>query len=154
MARRLIATLLILSVVAGCARVSNSRLNPFNWFGRSQAVTAVPVTPDETGDPRPLIDQITTLEVERTPGGAIVRATGLPPTQGHWDGELLLVGDEDPVDGVLQYQFRIMPPPAPTRVSTPRSREVVVGLYLTRQALENVREIRVSAARNARAVRR
>jgi hypothetical protein len=153
MAGRLITAALILSVAAGCGRVADSRLNPFNWFGRSEPVAVAPA-PERGADPRPLVDQVIALSIDRNPGGAIIRATGLPPQQGFWDGELVALNDGEPVDGVLEYRFHIKPPAAPTRVSTQASREVIVGQYLSRIALENVREIRVTGARSARAVRR
>ncbi len=151
MTGKLLITLVVLATLAGCATVSESRFNPFNWFGRSERVRTVAVDPG-TGVPQfNLVAQITQLRVEKAPGGAIVRATGLPPRQGYWDGELVLLGAED---GVLSYQFAIKPPPGQTRVSTPQSREVVIGMFLSNQNLEGVRQIRVSAAQNALAVRR
>ncbi|MGR3756970.1 MAG: hypothetical protein ACU0AT_07065 [Tranquillimonas sp.] len=155
MSRRAIAAVLVLGLAAGCARVAESRFNPFNWFGGSTEVATL--TPPEgyaaaPVDRRPLMDQIAALSVDRTPGGAIVRATGLPPSQGWWDGELVAAGE--PEAGILTLQFRAVPPARPSRVSTPRSREVVVGLFLSDRELEGLREIRVNAARNARSARR
>lgn len=157
MTRTLIATVLILGTLAGCGRVAESRLNPFTWFGGSESS---PTLAPEGGygdakqDFRRMVDQISALNIEQTPGGAIIRARGLPVEQGYYDGELVSVSDDKPVDGVLEYQFRIRPPLAPTRVSTEQSREVVVGLFLSNQALNGVREIRVVTQRNTRAVRR
>jgi hypothetical protein len=157
MTRTLIATVLILGTLAGCGRVAESRLNPFNWFGGSESS---PTLAPEGGyatieqDRRRMVDQVSALAIERTPGGAILRAIGLPVEQGYYDGELVSVSDGKPVEGVLEYQFRIRPPVAPTRVSTVPSREVVVGLFLSNQDLDGVREIRVVGQRNTRAVRR
>lgn len=153
MTARLIVWMTVLGLLAGCASIAESRLNPFNWFGRSQEVAAAdPLAVPE--DPRPLIDQVTELVVERTPSGAIVRARGLPPTQGYWDGTLVADNRGEPVDGVLTYRFRVIPPADPARVSTVQSREVVVGQFVSQQALAGVRQIQVVAARNSRAVRR
>ena len=85
MARAVIAAVLVLSTAVGCARVSDSRLNPFNWFGGSTESTGL--APDGgfaeiAPDRRNLVDQVTQLRVERTPGGAVIRATGLPPRAG------------------------------------------------------------------------
>lgn len=157
MARALIATVLILGMAAGCARIADSRVNPFNWFSRS---TSAPTLAPAEGydafarDSRPLVDQVTDLVIERTPGGAVIRATGLPPRQGHYNGDLVSLSDGEPVNGVLEYQFRLIPPPGATRVSTVASREVVVGLFVSDQSLEGVREIRVVAQENSRAARR
>ena len=113
--------LLILALVlAGCGRMRESRLNPFNWFGRSQETTVVatdPIVPGRPGDPRILVAQVTEMEVARHPGGAIVRATGLPPTQGWWDAALVAENNGEPVDGVLTYRFVVDQPLKQTRVS-------------------------------------
>ncbi|RVT87427.1 hypothetical protein DXV76_01815 [Rhodobacteraceae bacterium CCMM004] len=141
-------------MLAGCAAVSESRLNPFNWFGQSREVEAIAITPDSLIDGRPLLDQVVSLRVDATPGGAVVHAVGLPPQQGWFDGELIASNRGRAVDGVLEYRFYARPPFRPTRLSTQRSREIVVAVALSNQALRGVREIRVVAARNARAVRR
>lgn len=139
-------------VLSGCARVSESRLNPFNWFGsdsEEQTVAAV----EERADPRPLVADVTSLAVERTPTGAIIRATGLPPQQG-WYGAALVPDTDGPVDGVLSYRFRAVPPFTPTRVSTVRSRELSVAVSISQITLAETRVIRVIGARNVRTVRR
>ncbi len=154
MIRRLIVAISLLGMLSGCAGIAESRFNPFNWFAGGEEVETLVPLDARPADPRPLVDQVTELVIERAPGGAIVRARGLPPTQGHYDGALVRETRDGPRDGVLTYQFRIVPPPEPQRVSTPRSREVVVGLFLSDQTLQGVREIRVEAARNARSARR
>lgn len=149
MTGRIILALMVVGTLAGCARVAESRFNPLNWFGRSERAQVV--TADPNADPRPLVAQIITLRVEQAPGGAIIRATGLPPIQGYYNGALLPLGSED---GVLNYEFRASAPPTPTRVSTQQSREVVIGLFVSDQTLAGVRQITVSSASNALAVRR
>lgn len=156
MVRQAVGIVLICGLVTGCARVSESRLNPLNWFGRSTPAPTVSLP--GTGaiiDDRPLIETITALEIERTPGGAIIRAAGVAPVQGWYGAELTPENrDAEPVDGVVTFFFRALPPLDPTRVSTPASRELVVATYLTDAALEGVREIRVVAQTNARVARR
>lgn len=159
MTARFVGALVIVGMLAGCG-LGASRLNPFNWFSGSTSQPTGPSLIPEEGrvaavqDLRPLMDQVTELVIERNPGGAIIRARGLPPEQGFYDGELVSLSDGEPVDGVLEYQFRVRPPVRPTRVSTVQSREIVVGLFVSNQTLENVREIRVVAKRNTRATRR
>lgn len=149
--RALLATAL-LALLAGCGGIAS--LNPLGWFGRGERVeTLTPVEAAVVVDKRPVMDSVTSLRIEPLPGGAIIRAAGLPPTQGWWNGELV-PDTGGPVEGVLAFTFRAVPPPRPTRVSTAQSREVVVGLALSRQELDGVREIRVRAARNALASRR
>ena len=136
-------------LVAGCG----SRLNPLNLFRRPSR-EAEPLSSEIAMDAegRPLIDQITALSLEQTPSGAILRATGLPPTQGYFDGELIQVGEVE--NGQLEFEFRVRPPLEPRSVSTVQSREVIVGVALPGRLLAETRQIRVSAARNARSIGR
>jgi hypothetical protein len=153
--RAAILTLAMAVMLSGCG-FGQSRLNPFNWFGSGpEAETLDPVVLEERKDRRPLVAQVTALEVERTPGGAIIRATGLPPVQG-WYGAELVNEDRDgqPIDGVLTYSFRAIPPPEPTRVSTVQSRELTVAVFVSDITLAATREIRVTGALNSRAARR
>lgn len=138
--------------LAGCARISQSRFNPFNWFGRDRRVEEeVQAIAQVDADPRLLVDQVISIEVEQAPGGGILYATGLTPRQGYWDAELLLAPS---ADDLIVYQFRVFPPTEVTRVSTQASREVTAAVFLTDQTLIGVREIRVLGARASRAVSR
>ncbi len=149
--RILIVTMVLAASLSGCSRVAESRLNPFNWFGQSEPEPAAVVVVRER---RPLVAQITELAVERTPGGAIVRATGLPPTQGWFAAELIRETPDDAPADMLVYSFRAVPPRDAERVSTVQSRELTVAVYLTDLDLGGVRVIRVTGAQNARSVRR
>ncbi len=147
-----IALALVLTLVSGCATVRESRLNPVNWFG-SDEETIEPI--EEEGERRPLVSVITGLVIERTPGGAIVRATALPGSQGWFAPELVpTTSDGDPVEGVLSYAFRAVPPEVPTRQSTPQSRELSAAVFIPNLVLERVRSIRVTGAQNSRIARR
>lgn len=150
--------LLLLGLTAAVGACSNARENAglrlLGVFGRDEE-KKVQTNPDGTlVDPRPLIDQVLSVRVERNQGGVIVHAMGLPPTQGYYDAELVVQNGGIPVKGVLSFEFRAAPPPQPAAVSTQRSREVLVGLYLTNQQLDGVRRIEVIAARNRRTVSR
>lgn len=157
MPSRLIAAVLITAFLAGCATVRDSAINPFNWFGQSEETEAglSPVQVIEVVDPRPLIDQVTSLRVERVQGGAIVHAVGLAERQGAWEADLVAENrglvDEN---GQLVLQFKAFPAPRSTRQGTQASREVVAGTFLTDQTLAPVRQITVRGARNARTTRR
>jgi hypothetical protein len=155
-------------LLSGCSGGwSESRLNPMTWFGRSDTPESlVPVEQQLFVDPRPLVPQVTDVTVDPTPGGVILRATGIPPTQGYWDGELVVENaSAAPVNGVLSFQFRILPPPTqiqtgsragapiPATVGTATSREVVVAKFISRQDLAGVTSLRVVAERNERSVR-
>jgi hypothetical protein len=152
MKKQPIAALAALLLLAACGGFSQSNWNPFNWFGNSQEVeVAAQAQQGVPSDPRPLVDQVLSLAIEPYSGGAIVRATGLPPTQGFYDGELV---EESFEDGRLTYRFVLIPPPEPNRVSTQASREVTVGTSLSRLRLEEVREVVVRGQQNARSTRR
>ncbi|MCI5111527.1 MAG: hypothetical protein MRY75_13325 [Marivita sp.] len=164
-------TLLILATVTltGCATISESRLNPFNWFGRSEAdpaavanATVNPLIPQRRAsvflDNRPEvfagrpIAEVTELLVERRPGGAIIRATGEANRLGPFD--VRLIQDEAASDeGTLVYDLKALQQPGP-RNTNPRSRQVTVGLWITDQDLAGIRTITVRGAENARSVRR
>jgi hypothetical protein len=144
----LLVALSMVVLLGACA----SRLNPFNWFGRSAPVEQVLLTEGETVDPRALVDEVLSLTIEPFPGGAIVRAEGRTPTQGWWEAELVARPIEK--EGVLIYDFRLLPPIERTNVSTPQSRQIAVAVSLSDIKLEGIREVIVQGARNARAVRR
>ena len=144
----------VLSALAltGCG---DSGLNPFGWFGgqsEEDGETLSDFTITEVRDPRPRIATVTALTIDRTPGGAIIRATGLSPEQGWHSADLVPV--EDGAPAVLTFDFRAVQPEGPTRVSTVQSREIVVGYPISDIALQDVRTIRVVAASNIVAVRR
>ena len=141
----------ICSALAGCGGFADSGLNPANWFGNSEQRETI-VLPPERSDPRPLVDAVLTMTVEPIPGGAIVRATGQTPTQGWWAAELVpLPLDEN---GVLVYEFRLVPPITATSVNAPQSRQIEVAIYISDFKLDAVREIVVQGAGNARSARR
>lgn len=139
--------------LSACGGWRDSRLNPSNWFGKSREVVALEA-PTEDADlkGRSLVQSVLSMTVEPYQGGAIIRATGLPPTQGWWEAELVA----QPVDenGVLVLDFRVFPPVAPWPAGTQPSREIVVAIALSNIKLEPVREIVVRGETNARSSRR
>ena len=150
--RSAITLVLLVGLLSGCATVRESRFNPFNWFG-SDEESLSPI--DVENERRPLVAEVTSLVVERAPGGAIVRATALPTSQGWYEPALVSLDPYgDPVDGVLSYAFRAVPPKTPTRVSTPQSRELSAGVFISNFTLDRVRVIQVTGARNSRIARR
>jgi hypothetical protein len=153
--------------------VRDSRVNPFNWFGnsRSEPVAAQeantnPLIPTRgglfannrkerdiyVGQP---IDQVSGLVIERVPGGAIVRVTGITKSQGVHGIQLTPeTKDETPVDGILTYRLEGIQPTSAQPVGSVHTRTVVAARSLTNQDLQNVRTIRVIAAKNVRTSRR
>lgn len=151
-ARGLLVGLTLALALSACGRVAESRFNPFNWFGEAEAEEATPVVLEDE-DTRPRIAQVTSLRIEETPTGAIVRATGLPPTQG-WYGASLVRESDDPINGELVFVFRAEPPPGTQRISTVQSRELSVARAISAQDLANTRIIRVIGASNMLVSRR
>jgi hypothetical protein len=150
MTRPLLAALCVALLLGACGSGERKWYNPFGWFGGSQEVTTLGVTAAPQ-DIRPLVSQVLSMSVEQYPGGAIVRATGLPPTQGYWEAELL---EQTVEDGRLVYNFVLLPPAIPHPVSTQRSREVTVATSVSNLKLEGIREIVVVGKSNARSSRR
>lgn len=140
--------------VAGCSTVRESRLNPLNWFGSSQS------QPIEAGaTPQSVLDggrfpvaEVTQLHIEPTKGGAIIRAVGVPASQGWYRAELV---SQEGAEGELSYRFVLQPPPAEVqRVGTPLSREVTAATFVKSSVLDEIRTVTVTGERNARSTRR
>ena len=170
--RKTIPLLLVATLVlSACATIRDSRVNPFNWFGQSrseriaQPENTNPLIPrggglfsrrvkEDVYYGRPF-EQVTDLTVERVPGGAIVRATGLAARQGYYEVQLTPANAlEEPVDGVLTYRLEAVRPTKPTPVGTPPTREVIAARRVTDQQLRGVRQIRVEGQLNAQVARR
>lgn len=149
----MLRVILALAIVTGLA-ACGSRLNPVNWFGgdrETRVAAAETGTPVGDADERQLVAEVIDLSVEPVPQGAIVRATGLPPTQGFWEADLVEV---ERGEGAIVFEFRVFPPPRPTRAGTPQSREVVTGTALSNFDLQGIRTITVIGAQNRRSVSR
>jgi len=157
MLRTTLLSTAVLLTLSGCARISDSRLNPFNWFGNSTETTAVapadrrPLVPEGRRvaivDSRPMVQTITALSIDRAPSGAIVRATGVAPTQGYFNAELVEVGISN---GVLMLEFRSQAPTGYQAQGSARSREINAGYIIDTTTLAGIRSVRVQAATNAR----
>ncbi len=166
-------TILLLAATIGltaCGTVRDSRLNPFNWFGSSREAPVQtskkvenPLIPESSGGlfsrRRDLentytgvpVNVVRDLVIERVPGGAIVRATGVSQFQNVYDVRLTPVDeDEEPVDGVLEYRLEARIPAKPVSGGAEKLRTFVAARSLTDQELASVRQIRVVAQDNAR----
>lgn len=144
-------------VLGACGAVRDSSLNPANWFGRSTAEpTLMPADGWRTEiDNRALVVEVTELAVHPVSGGAMVRAVGLPPTQGWWDVELRPEGGEVRAEGgLLRLDFVASEPRQARPPGTPMSREVSAAVFVPQARLEDVRQITVTGQRNARTVSR
>lgn len=135
-------------------------LNVANWFGPKSDIEYVTLEPEEgwaateKQDYRGPVAQVTSLRLERASGGYIIRATGVPPTLGYWDAELVPENDENPVDGVMTYTFRVSPPPWREAQSTVPARTITVGHYVSDIALGGAGRITVVGASNSLTARR
>jgi hypothetical protein len=164
--RKTIPLILIAALVlTSCGRIRDSRLNPFNWFGRgeSQAIEGAadrnPLIPRrsllaaaEEQDLRQPIQQITLLTIEKNPAGAIIRAEGVSARQGAYELELRPVEDEEVPADTLRYAFVAYQPPL--AVGTEASRRVVAATDVSNQDLLNIRRIEVVGAANVMTARR
>ncbi|CUH83367.1 hypothetical protein [Thalassovita mediterranea] len=166
-----LSVLLISSVVlAGCGQ---SRLNPLNWFGSATTVEApdparpevnplIPersrITARDTTYKGLLVADIKSMKVERIPGGAVVRVTGVAAAQGSHDVRLEALNDGAPIDGVLVYELRAVTEEQRTRtpgkVGNERTRLITAASFVSDQALARVRSIEVRGQNNALASRR
>ncbi|MGB1208444.1 MAG: hypothetical protein ACPG7W_04540 [Paracoccaceae bacterium] len=153
-------------LVGGCSQVRESRLNPFNWFGRSAApaaTTEVPEgvnplipqgggslfaarpEPDYAGTP---IDVISNVRLDPTPGGAILLVYGASAAMGAYD--VRLVPDETLTgERVMVFDLRSLMPAE----QQPGPQNIVAARTLSRQDLEGVREILVRGEQNSRSLR-
>ena len=147
--------------LTGCARLAASPINPLNWFGPRPAVVAAspqggirPLLPAGRAaaiDPRNLIGAVTALTLEATADGAILRATGLAPTQGWYNAELVQTGL---ADGVLSFDFRAAAPAGQQPVGDQATRTITVATMLSPAELSGVSAIRVLGATDAQTLRR
>ncbi|SFD69053.1 hypothetical protein SAMN04488523_10286 [Sulfitobacter brevis] len=170
--RKTTSLLLVLTLSLGaCGTIRDSRVNPFNWFGKSRsepasASTTNPLIPASGGlfrrssaeknayEGRPF-EQISDLTIEQVPGGAIIRATGLAARQGIYEVQLTPANaDEEPVDGVLTYRLEGIRPTGKTAVGAVPTREVIAARRVTDQTLAGVTSIRVEGQLNAQVARR
>ncbi|MDV7141592.1 hypothetical protein R3X27_02745 [Tropicimonas sp. TH_r6] len=152
---QIVAGLLAVLVLAGC----QSRYNPGNWGWFSNSTGEPSLAPNKgypiDADPRPLVSQVVSMQVDQVPGGAVVTAVGLPPRQGYWGADLISTykseaGRIAPKDGVIQLEFRVVPPKRQTNAVNQASRELSAGAFISDQSLRGVRQIRVIGQNNQR----
>lgn len=162
MLRTTLLSTAVLLTLSGCARLSESRLNPFNWFGNSREVTTStapqdirPIIPPGRRtvvvDSRTLVQSVQSLTVDRAPSGAIVRAVGVAPTQGFYNAELVSKGVDN---GVLTLEFRAQAPAGFEAEGSARSRQITAAYVIGSTDLAGIRTVRVQAASNARTAAR
>jgi len=139
-----------------CARISDSRLNPLNWFQRSTVSAPVdaagnirplvaPGTRDQIVDGRVLANTITGLEIARTPEGGIVTATATAPA-GAFNAQLVPIGQDG---GTLTLAFRVEQ--GPTQGGT---QSITAARFFDNAELASFRTVVVQAQQNNATSRR
>jgi len=111
---------------------------------RSESTTDDPPEPVDL-----LVERVTSLQIDRTPGGAIVHAVGLPPTQGYWGARLEPIPDESPDDGTIAYRFIVEKPEEPAQNTARRTREISAARSISNLSLQGTDEIRVIGTENS-----
>jgi len=122
-------------------------------FGGAKTVE---VTPKQkaTINYGPLVPVVTEVKIERVQAGAIIRVKASATRQGYYDVKLRSPTRLEPdKDGVVVLEIRAKQPKFWTEASTKRSREIVVGRFISSQKLARARSIRVIAAQNQITVR-
>lgn len=141
------AALVALLALTACSNWGQSKVNPTNWFSGAQADAVVPVATRLPSDPRPLVSQLLSMQIEDHTTGVIVRATGLPPTQGYWNAELVAQPVDDKGKLVLEFHLVAAAPGSP--VVNQRSREITVAYDVTAYQLRSITSIEVRSASNS-----
>lgn len=102
-------------------------------------------------DSRDLIAQVIFAEIAQTPSGAILRATGVAPTQGYFNAELVL---ESIQNGTATYAFRVERPARFEIEGTTASRTITAATVLSAGDLTGIRSVIVKGAGNTLTARR
>jgi hypothetical protein len=142
-------------VLAGCGGIRESRMNPMNWFGESRASERPDLgRTSDTIDNRPMVPEVSTLVIERTSSGAIIRAEAVMPSGGWWDAELLSENFGRPIDGVLTLRFVAAAPRTPVPAPNAAARTITAVYAINQADLDTIAEIVVAGEGNARRIRR
>lgn len=166
MRRQVIISGLVLSLMAGCATVKESRFNPLNWFGKSESiavdqngqnVTVLKTLAPRKGypvfvDTRPLAPQIIEMQMVKSASGAIVTATAALPSTGYYDAELVAVPSESA--NTLVFDFRLRAPSQNAPAGTAAQRQITAAKSLSNADIAGIRTVIVRGADGARQVRR
>ena len=99
-----------------------------------------------------LISAVDELLIERRPGGAIIRTTGIADRAGPFDVRLAPDPAQTDAD-TLAYSFFIKQGPGPAQTG-PDARKVTAAVWLTDNELSGIREIRMAGRQNVLVSRR
>lgn len=148
---RIIATILIVAAVSGCSRLADSRLNPGNWFGGDETVSAdtpvaiPPIVPTnarrvETVDNRALMQSVSRMEVQNVSGGVLVTVDGQSSRAGAFNVQLVETARDS---GTLTLAFRVQ---YPATVTSPNGQPVTASEFFSNKEMRGIRRVVVQAA--------
>ena len=153
----LIATL---ALPACGGRFSDSGWNPLGWFsgGSRSARSLTPEGGYQPADARPGIPAITSARWEPLNEGRLLVVTGMAPSKGYWDAELVTESaaptgriSPDP-DGTLRLRFVARPPvPGSTASRMPASEtadSISAAMTLSASQLSRISRVQISGAGN------
>lgn len=158
--------------LSGCSSNRDTSADPANWFGDSQMAgsgtlgqaAANPLIPERstsifrrktdaetyTGTP---IYAVQNVVIEKSAGGAIIKATGISLRQGAFDVRLMPENKGIPIDGMLTFTMH-----AVQRDDTPQgpeqTRRVSAGKFVSSKTLDHVRGVQVVSQTTAVTSRR
>lgn len=138
-------------LLAGCARLQESPVNPFNWGKNKNAEVAPenvrPLVPERkkvvTVDNRQMVGTVTSVSVQNVQGGIIVTAIGTPDVAGVYNVELVRVSQKE---GVMVLAFRVQ---HPAKIVSGRAQSITAGHFVSNKDLAGISAIQVQARRNA-----
>jgi hypothetical protein len=144
----LLSLVVALAITGACSRQDPTTLEPDEGY------------PVRFADNRPLVSDVTQLTLDPTPGGAILRVTGVTATQGWWDIALRREVGTNDTTGERRYVLRGWPPvdatgaPIPAPTGPTALREVGAALFLSDSDLGDLRRITVTGANTSRTLSR
>lgn len=154
--RKILCTFFIIGMLSSCTVADSTKDSSQNVFSAGNAdkenVSDQQTATAETtvvSSRRTLIGVISEVKFDRTPGGGIIRAVAIAPRQGYYDVRLVGPRNLEPDEnGILTLEFRVRESPLQTQTSTRRSREIVVGRFISSSKLAAIRSIRVVGVQN------
>ena len=143
-------------LLAGCATIQTSPLNPLNWFGTGTAPTAVaagdevvyvppalvPPSAEAAPDPRLPVDRVLAVSLDSTPDAILVTAEAQTSAPGHFNAALVPTGIDG---GYLILEFRAEPP----GTAVAGQPGLIAGYVLDNSFRAGLRGLRVVARQNA-----
>lgn len=151
-ARQFRCLAVLLLTLAGCSGGVFDRPDPDTLEPEGGYAAVAPET-------RALVGTLTGLRLDRTPGGAIVTATGVTRTQGFWDVGLAREDDEGLPETARVYTLRARPPltadgtAAPAAIGPASARTVSAGVFIGNTILGRLDRITVRGAQGSQTLR-